>query len=394
MLRLIRYLAGTLFTASFLGAASGLAQPVFVSLPDVAGGDFNGQALDLSPNGVWVAGWGEGTISASEWPWRWSEAAGLEELDPGQSLDVSRGTGISDDGSVVAVLPDKLWRQAGGFLTIPPPTSPLGFAFIEGVQNMNAAGTLILWDYNGVILGGPNQGSVDGYLVGDSNGNILEEYSSFLESPNGYQGNRISSDGTTIVAAFETGDLDRWGGGPPFAAPLTLLSDPNLDPVVAVSRDGAYAAGSIGAVPFVRSFPGGVTHLPPLPSASTCQSYGVSATGNVVVGTCRIGTVDSGFVWTPSGGTELALTYFQNASLDITGWSDIKVVSDVSDDGTTFTGWGDGPGTVLVGDGDQAFYARVPGSAGVPALGPVGLAILAALAGANGLHTVRRRRRA
>ena len=33
---------------------------------------------------------------------------------------------------------------------------------------------------------------------------------------------------------------------------------------------------------------------------------------------------DSGFVWTQSGGTELALTVFQNAGLDTTGWSSIS----------------------------------------------------------------------
>jgi len=399
-----RYLVSTVFAASFLGATPGLAQSVFISLPDVAGGDFNGQALDLSPNGVWVVGWGEGTASSSEWPWRWSDASGFEELDASQSLDVERATGVSDDGSVVAVqtnsLVHKIWREVGGFVPIPTFDPVFVLLFNSSINNMDASGERILWDIDGFGFDGVSEFFFAQFWLVDSNATLLEGVSLGSSGP-ANKGFRISSDGNSVVYTIDGGTAHLsvkeaqsgdWVG-------VTLLNDPNLERVIAVSSDGSYAAGSVGAVPFLWTrdntlFPvitiGTTANLPTLPGASTCQTYGVSAAGDVVVGTCHIApATDSAFVWTSTGGTELASTYFQNAGLDLTGWSDIEVVSDVSDDGTTFIGWGDGPGSVGATD-DQAFYAQLP-TPSVPILSPLGLAVLVALVGATGVGALMRR---
>ena len=86
----------------------------------------------------------------------------------------------------------------------------------------------------------------------DSNATLVDGVSLGSSGP-ANKGFRISSDGNSVVYTIDGGTAHLsvkeaqsgdWVG-------VTLLNDPNLERVIAVSADGSYAAGSVGAVPFL-----------------------------------------------------------------------------------------------------------------------------------------------
>ncbi len=187
----------------------------------------------------------------------------------------------------------------------------------------------------------------------------------------------ISADGTVIVGASlnssSNAEAFRWSAADGMEPHGILDPEPfAFSLAFGVSADGSVVVGALGSdysEAFRWTESTGMLRLGLGPLGAGSAANATSADGSIVVGSSD---GDEALIWDEVGGMRslrdvLAIDF----GLDLAGWQLTNAV-DISDDGRTIVGNGTGP------QGFQAWIAQIPepSSAGLAAVGVIGLALL------------------
>jgi probable HAF family extracellular repeat protein len=287
-----------------------------VAIGDLPGGVVRSEAYDVSYDGSVIVG---GSSSANSYngdptyyePFRWTAAGGMQGLGflPNATTPSGRGSGVSTDGSVVAGFSATengprafRWTQAGGMINLGS-LPGAGFNPSGGASDISADGSVVV--------------GLD----------------------------RISSNRTAF----------RWTAGTGMQSLGTLPGAGNMGRELysnaqAVSADGLTVVGdgysSNGSEGFRWTSAGGMVGLGDLPGGFFQSSaYGVSANGTVIVGSGNTSNGSRAFRWDPVNGMKSIeeLLIAEGLASSLVGWQ-LSAAVDVSADGRTIVGTGDGPG--------------------------------------------------
>lgn len=270
---------------------------------DVPGGNSSSAALDVSAGGAVVVGFGTiaGNIQSAI---RWSEVGGIQRLFSGSGFSYS--TGVSADGQIIvgyggtSTLSAYKWTEQGGAMSLGdlPGGAALSLAtaisddgFVVVGAGTSARGTeAFRWT--------AEQGMVSlGYLDG---GGDEESYAY-----------GVSADGSVVVGASR-------GAGTDFAA-------------------------------FRWTEFGGIEPL----GQGYDSAYGVSGDGMTIVGDGNYGTGAEAYIWRSGIGSALLADVLSvEYGLDLSGWR-LQTASSISADGTVIVGFGQNP------DGQQEAWRVV-----------------------------------
>jgi probable HAF family extracellular repeat protein len=315
--------------ASCLLARSAGAESSFGGLGFLPGGT-GSEALHISADGAVVVG--RGSSGFGERAFRWTAAAGLEELGdlPG-GLTSSRAYAVSDDGSVVVGESSSAsgweayrWTPGAGMVGL---GDLPGGAFESYARDVSGDGS--------IVVGGSSQAfrwtATDG-MVG-------------LGTPHAAYG--VSGDGSVVVGG-SSGSAYRWTavGG------VELLGMTSAE---GVSRDGSVIVGSLGSAARWTEATGTVL-LGDIPGGLLSSiAVDVSSDGSVIVGIAASESGQQAFVWDPIHGMKVLRDLLTDLGLPMVGWT-LRIASGVSDDGRTIAGWGPSPGSVT----GEAWRAIIP----------------------------------
>ncbi len=329
----------------------------------VCDGPFTGSACDLprielltptygmscgnaiSGDGNVVVGYVADNPRSSIRPFRWTEAAGAvvlasatEPVDYGQSLAVSA------DGSVVA-----------GYASLPSSTGAFRWTSAAGITLVGPGDQAGLSSNGGTVVGRDMSPSDGTHFFrwtaasGERDLGVLGQVGHVLA---------LSGDGTTIVGQLSATSTSlsqayRWtaGDGIQYVGPGSNLSSAaravTADGRIVVGDRNSESGGEMFAFRWDRT--SGAVDLD-LGSITYTSATGITSDGSVIVGT----TSHDSWIWSQAAGARLISTLLTGFGVDPTAVTEFRV-SDVSDDGTVITGCAFTP----TASGIQAFIARV-----------------------------------
>jgi probable HAF family extracellular repeat protein len=342
--------ATTCAVAILLASCGGaFADVSFTPLGDLPGGSFFSTATAISSDGSVIVGYSATASSAMPTPFRWTRESGMIPLglipDP---VAYGFANGLSRDGRVTVGL------SAGS--GIRPVKWIAGSGPIE-LALARRQGRAIGASADGSVIVGSDEwvGRQAVMWRGDEPARLL----GYLPTHDSSRAMAVSPDGSLVVG---------WGQGPGISPTAFRWTEAEgmqpFDPPEATitmgipytfSDDGTTIVGRTKS--FVASrwtAETGTVALPHLAGVITVrEAFAVSADGSTIGGRGATESGDGGFIWTLSGGTELAFDFFTRHGLTLSGWQ-ISVIAGVSADGKTFTGTG-------VHDGvTEAFVAVIP----------------------------------
>ncbi|HYE62754.1 MAG TPA: hypothetical protein VD997_12230 [Phycisphaerales bacterium] len=335
-------------------AAQAFAEPVFVGIGALESGRPS-QVAAVSRDGRVVVG--QSVYTGQDGPvlqaTSWTLAGGMTGLGIPDGRFRSMAQGVSADGSVI-----------GGI------TLADGFRWTSSTGTQSVPGTL-----NGNIWGVSGNGQ---YLVGEvtdtqlpfarrafrwSEAGGLQELG-FIDGSQSATARGVNGDGSVIVGSSvlpsSPGVLTeafRWTESGGMVNLGSLSGHPRGSVAYRVTTDGSIVVGSVShsslaEVAFRWTAADGMVALGAHPSGGGTVATGVSADGNVIVGTAA---GDFGFIWTPAGRVADMKSYFLQLGLSqVAGWT-LYDNFDVSDDGRVIVGTGVNPEGRIEG-----FYAVIP----------------------------------
>lgn len=365
----------------FVSPAFSKAQPSFVGLGDLPGGQYNSSSTAISPDGSIVVGVGS-TSQSSEWSFRWTRSTGMMPLEvvPG-SWDHTAAYAVSADGSTIAgngrmevPLGDPAyygqafrWTQTSGVVGL---GELPGGATQSQARDISWNGEKIVGWSNSTASGQGSEafiwtaekGMVGIGGLGDAPGAPLVNSDA--------QG--ISADGSVVVGSSvgPSGDQEayRWTEATGMVGIGALWNVNFHSQASDVSADGNTIVGySVAAdssarlVPFrwteetgmmdLGSFPGGVRDG----RASAVSGNGLTVGGWSGYGSILDPHYAEAFIWDQGHGMRnLRNVLINDFGLNLTGWW-LSSVSAISYDGMTITGNGTNPN----GKG-EAWIAVIP----------------------------------
>ncbi len=334
-------------------AAGHAAEPFFMGLGDLPGGNTLSRAYGISADGTTVVG--HSHTDQGYQPFRWTLAEGLVPIGLPGTTDVTAAWDADDDGSIVIGQGQNgAWRWS----------SSAGYESLLPLAGHAASVALECSNDGSVIVGCSSFGSSTSNRQPcrwiDSTEALVLEGEWHSAGVNG-----CSANGAVLVG-FDTEDGPfRWSE----AQGKEQLS-PQRDggTATATSADGSIVVGTVwgaGHQPMVGVIweeTGTETVLPDVLGAAQAFAYpcGISADGSTVVGST--GYVSGACLYDPQGGSRLLADVLTDEyRLDVAGWH-LSYAYAVSADGTTIAGWG-------LRDGHtEAFVARLPEPATLTAL--------------------------
>jgi len=318
--------------------------------------------------------------------------------------NISRGTGISGDGSTVvgeAESAAAIWRN--GNAPLKPNGVAGGGAFSSLAYGVNHDGSVVVgetgyggsfrWTASGgtQTLGSMSGGwwssangvSGDGSVVvgwgntKDQNNNEFTRAFRWTETggmqslgalhPYGEsRAKGVNSDGSVIVG--DSGDQAfRWTSTSGMSG-LGFLSGASSSAATAVSGDGSVIVGKSGLSGFRWTASGGMQGLAGIGGGSYFANA-LNFDGSIIVGNVG-GLFGTALVWDNSGTPTTLMDYFTQRGVSLTGWSSLMDASGVSADGRYFAGWGiyDGQKRAFVAD-----IGAIPTPSAAPLLALAGL---------------------
>ena len=394
--------------------------PSFRGVGDAPGGGSWSKAYAVSPDGRFVVGATEVDTDKNE-AFRWENGA-LETLgrvaelqvscilatcDLGVVLtDSSSAFAVSSNGSVVGSVctPDTPFYldlgpqcAAARFVgSTPVPLQP-ELHLLEGLYDwyrgvatgLSADGSVVygdyrLWEFSPYGDLGDQYGGI--FRWQDSVPTVL--VSGGLVSSSLPSDVRVSPDGGAYT--YRTMSAATW----PNVVVYTVLhrlgedTELGLDWASSVSELGLVVVGQSSSQA-ARWHGGSVTLLGDLPGGDEVSwALAVSDAGHVIAGWGKTIAGQEAFLWTAESGMQRLADVLTDHGLDLSGWT-LEQASGLSASGRTVVGWGTNP------SGDtEGFVATLPARViPTPALGPFGLALLAATLIAAASAAVRRGQR-
>lgn len=273
-----------------------------------------------------------------EHAFRWSSADGFTDLSSAAGLDTMDFALESADGSsYLCDLPGQ-----GLLYHWVPPAAPVLIDFPVGTnyrmaQAISADGGAVA----GVFSVQPSGSGARGYIWTSDTGVVDMN----LPSPTSWPSvGWISADGSTVIGDSQNGSV--WSAFRWQAGNLTFLPGVNGGPAtdVIASPDGQTIVGRGNGNRMTVWRNDVPTEYGASPSPyNGFEPFGVSADGGTVVGwmynTSTGGT--KGFIWKKNTGFREAAPYLVQLGVTMPGW-DIREVSDISHDGRTVIGRGNG----------------------------------------------------
>ena len=329
---------------------STFADVSFTPLGDLPGGSFYSSAGDISSDGSVIIGISAAPSAIKPMAFRWTRETGMTALGalPAPVPD-SWPLDISGDGRTVvgmslvssAIKPVK-WIDGSGPIALPISSSTARAIGVSANRE--------------VIVGSDDLGLPEAVIW---RGDQPVRYLGFLPGQTESRAMTVSHDGSLVVG---------WGEGPGVRRSAFRWTEADgmrpFDPpeaVVKMSIPDAFSDDGLTIVGRSTNFEAcrwtaatGTVLLPDIDGVLTVHdAYAVSADGSTIGGSGRTDSTNEGFIWTLSGGTELAFDFFTRHGLDLSGWQ-ITVIAGISANGKTFTGTG-------VHDGvTEAFVAVIP----------------------------------
>lgn len=329
-----------LAVASGFGTAS--AQTIH-EVPPIPGGGFT-RIYAVSSNGNSAAGYSDNAASQDR-AIRWTFAGGTQDMGflPGGVFN-SYAQGIDDSGTILCGWGDSggqtrafRWTTSGGYQLLPFASGTSGFNrangisgngnVITGVSGLGSGANGFTWDLVNTPFGVAN------VCAGLGTGNA---------------GLAVSNDGLTIVGTCGTGAAKRTYFPTSQLSTITGFPGQQWQMAEAVSATGSFIVGryspSTGGEFGFRyglSVPGFVQAIPPSPGGSLAiRPRGVNTDGTVVVGQVFDNNAGlTGFIYTPSFGTQIAATHLAARAVNLAGWT-ITDITAVSPDGRHMAGYG------------------------------------------------------
>jgi len=294
---------------------------------------------------------------------RWSTTFAYATLNSGAipSADATFADGLSADGSVVAGtdLTSRRafrWTAAGAQLIDPRPAGTPGAS--SSASGVSADGSVMV-------------GAMDGQPARWTQAAGLQQIGLPAGTTAG-SASRVSADGTAVVGTayaygpsqlLKSAKAFRWTSGA--MVELTGPAGRAVNVAADVSADGHVAVGnsSVGFTPpdatlneqwldhplAARWLDGGAAQLLPLPGgADWALATATNADGTIVVGNAGVGGSDEfdhpstlPWIWTSGSGTQPLGGYLQSLGLNLSAWSTLGSIADISADGRTITGNGE-----------------------------------------------------
>lgn len=290
-----------------------------ISIVETADGISDPSAIAASADGAVIVGNGENADGNAE-GWIYDPAHGARLLAPGPGLGTP--SGISADGTVVTGRSGNtafVWTQVTGALPI-----GIGFGDFGNVAAVDSDGQAIIWGFD-----------IDPMA-----------YRAFSWTPSsGYQASfafwrpiDISNDGMTVLFTNSTnGHALIWRSETDGQRTVSDATGGGL------SGDGRVVVGGFDGVWFRWDSDCGMVSLPTTAGAISSGGRAASFDGWAVVGTIRPSTGDQQpAIWTPAGGPRLIADILTDADVDLSEWDRLSEAVDVSDDGWTVIGNGQG----------------------------------------------------
>ncbi|HED53559.1 MAG TPA: hypothetical protein ENJ00_05090 [Phycisphaerales bacterium] len=357
------------------------AQPSFVTLGDLPGGDINSVPSDLSTDGSVVVGTGttSGGLGASLGAFRWTRQTGLQPLGSLPGGLNSGGNGVSPNGSYVTGQTSFqgtgsvgwVWSEASGIVSIGTLPTP-GRAGSSARQVFD----------DGMVLGR------SAYGIGDFGTTLVaatvwtpETGLRALPLPNG-DFNAVAvdrlADGRIVGSSSNSSSARNWfyseDTGFEFledisGSPLTMTGFwANDDGTLVFGHGGPTGSLTTGAAYWTPEE--GERYLPGFGPTTITQATGLTDDASLVVGfmaTFAGQVSETQVVWLNQGDADTPynysdpipfVEYVESMGVDLEGWR-INEVRGVSGDGTTFIGTAS-PLTGPPGIHIEAFVLTIP----------------------------------
>jgi probable HAF family extracellular repeat protein len=328
------------------------AEVTFTPLGDLPAGPRDSIAFGISADGGIVSGSGvdfQGKTRAV----RWSSSIGMINLGklPG-GADVSTagsGRSISGDGAVVVGYSGSANAQTEAFRW----TSETGMV---GLGTLEPLYSTVAWSVSGdgSTVVGYADSSADPQAFRWTANEGMQRLSGMTADSSG--ASAASWDGSVIVGqSLANGKKEafRWTSEEgPIGLGFLSAADFDSDPKD-ITPDGSVIVGTSTSYNGTRSFhwteADGMIDIGNL---GTRDTYAMAVSGN---GTAIVGTADGtqAFLWTKDGGMADLQSLLTHLGIDLTGWR-LRQARSISADGTTITGFGDGP------RGREAWVATIP----------------------------------
>ena len=339
----------------FSAAASAAAGPGFTGLGTLPGDD-NSLALGVSADGTVVVG-ATGLGGNYHDAFRWTHATGMVSIGVGGQFAFAHA--VSGDGQVVVGVGDPdgggnsafRWTQAGGMVRL---SKLPGWTYADAYSV----------SFDGSVVSGygysPSGKRAVRWVNAGVGGGVMESLGTLstncgaLSFSQGYGG--VSADGTVISGdgsadvQFCSGHAFRWtsnGAGGGTMQDLGHLPGQFATDSLAfgLSADGQVVVGSSQASNNDQAFrwtaAGGMQDIGFALTAGEgwSEASAVNADGSVVVGWAAVPEIHA-FMWTPALGSVDLNTYLPTVGINLSDWL-LKYATGVSADGRTIVGYGE-----------------------------------------------------
>jgi len=286
------------------------------AIGDLPGGSLRSEAFGVSGDGSVIAGSSSSALSYGHSPYYyepfvWSAASGMQPLGfiPGTNGKGGTATQVSGNGAVIV-----------GSSTGQNGTSPFRWSAASGMVDLGDLG--------------PSWGNQDTAIDVNSDGSVIVGM------------NQLRFDRTAFLWT-STGGMRSLGSLLTAASPA---SRERFSSASATSEDGSVVVGSAysddGGIEAFRWTPGtGMKGLGKLPQAAFPQSLAaaISADGTVIVGEANSAQGTRAIIWNSTGMHVLQDLLFSKGAGRGIGSGVLKAAYDVSANGRTIAGWGNGP---------------------------------------------------
>ena len=312
------------------------ADPMFMGLGDLPGGNFSSIAYAISADGSTVVGTSLGPSGWEAFRWTGGVMTGLGQLPGGPADDarISAAWGVSADGSTVVgesnnASGTEAFRWTGGVMT--------GLGELSGGASYSRA--------HGVSADGA---TVVGRSIGASGGEAFRWTGGVMTGLGDFAGGSfasnawgVSADGATVAGgsvAASGARAFRWTGG--------VMTDIGPGGANDISSDGSTIVGDrfLGSFDAFRWRDGVWTPLEEFPGANPYTvAWDVSADGSIVVGEAALPNQNTQAVfWDAANEIHKIDQVLVALGIDLSGWT-LHTAAGISDDGSTIVGSGTNP---------------------------------------------------
>lgn len=311
----------------------------FRALGDLPGGDFNGQARDVSADGSTVVGWSSRSYFPGNGqpeqiylePYRWTPYSGMVGLGtlPGQLPLGCSAIAVSADGATIVGTGGLIFGDTRFFRWEPEA------GMTELLTRQNTRWVVdVSGDAQDVLSYGWDSSAPDFVAV---NMTVI---------PGMRTGSAISDDGTVVVGADMAGRPARWTTetGAVSLGTIPGFSDPN-GAATDVSADGQLILGNVRnndglTRTFLWSEAGGMDELVDPGSDTAVEAIALSPDGRLACLRYDNGVSESRF-WDSDHGARPIMGLLTNAGIDLSGWqAQAFAVTKVTSVNMTVVGFG------------------------------------------------------